>query len=83
MSQYFDLGDETLWNPSNGASRLFRSQVAVFEAELSGGSALLFLLVSAVAAVFVVRRWLADRMPGRTPQDGQWHDGDAVEPCGA
>lgn len=34
MSQYFDMGDETLWNPSNGASRLFRRQVAVFEAEL-------------------------------------------------
>ncbi|MFF4911001.1 DUF6086 family protein [Streptomyces sp. NPDC001260] len=34
MSQYFDVGDETLWNPSNGASRLFLRQVAVFEAEL-------------------------------------------------
>ncbi|MEU9865216.1 DUF6086 family protein [Streptomyces sp. NPDC047971] len=34
MSQYFDLGDETLWNPSNGASRLFQRQVDVFEAEL-------------------------------------------------
>ncbi|MFE2129903.1 DUF6086 family protein [Streptomyces amritsarensis] len=34
MSQYFDLGDETLWNPSNGASRLFRRHVPVFEAEL-------------------------------------------------
>ncbi|MFD8025759.1 DUF6086 family protein [Streptomyces lavendulae] len=34
MSQYFDLGDETLWNPSNGASRMFMRQVAVFEAEL-------------------------------------------------
>ncbi|MFF2849910.1 DUF6086 family protein [Streptomyces sp. NPDC058001] len=34
MSQYYDLGEETLWNPSNGASRLFRRQVAVHEAEL-------------------------------------------------
>ncbi|MGA5497879.1 DUF6086 family protein [Streptomyces cinereoruber] len=34
MSQYFDLGDETLWNPSNGASLIFQRQVAVFEAEL-------------------------------------------------
>ncbi|MEU6062589.1 DUF6086 family protein [Streptomyces sp. NPDC047097] len=34
MSQYFDLGDETLWNPSNGASRMFQRQVALFEAEL-------------------------------------------------
>ncbi|MEV0177166.1 DUF6086 family protein [Streptomyces sp. NPDC050803] len=34
MSQYFELGDETLWNPSNGAARLFLRQVAVFEAEL-------------------------------------------------
>ncbi|MEU6841622.1 DUF6086 family protein [Streptomyces sp. NPDC046716] len=34
MSQYFDFGDETLWNPSNGASRLFQRQVALFEAEL-------------------------------------------------
>ncbi|MFB6565283.1 DUF6086 family protein [Streptomyces sp. NPDC056400] len=38
MSQYFDMGDETLWNPSNGASRMFRRQVAVFEAELGLGS---------------------------------------------
>ncbi|MFF1411409.1 DUF6086 family protein [Streptomyces sp. NPDC058289] len=34
MSQYYDLGDETLWNPSNGAARLFHRQVALFEAEL-------------------------------------------------
>jgi hypothetical protein len=34
MSQYFDIGDETLWNPSNGASRMFQRQVAVFESEL-------------------------------------------------
>ncbi|MGW4443511.1 DUF6086 family protein [Streptomyces sp. NPDC004682] len=34
MSQDFLLGDETLWNPSNGAARLFRRQVEVFEAEL-------------------------------------------------
>ncbi|WP_246886540.1 DUF6086 family protein [Streptomyces sp. GESEQ-4] len=34
MSKYFDMGDETLWNPSNGAGRLFLRQVEVFEAEL-------------------------------------------------
>ncbi|MFJ1756988.1 DUF6086 family protein [Kitasatospora sp. NPDC088134] len=34
MSQYYELGGETLWNPSNGASRLFLRQVAVFEEEL-------------------------------------------------
>ncbi|MFF8638914.1 DUF6086 family protein [Streptomyces pilosus] len=34
MSQYFDIGDETLWNPSNATSRMFQRQVAVFEAEL-------------------------------------------------
>ncbi|ROP46278.1 hypothetical protein EDD94_5933 [Streptomyces sp. PanSC9] len=34
MSQYFDIGDETLWNPSDGAAQLFLRQVAVFEAEL-------------------------------------------------
>ncbi|RPK87230.1 MULTISPECIES: DUF6086 family protein [Streptomyces] len=34
MSQYFDVGEETLWNPSNGVSRMFRRHVAVFEAEL-------------------------------------------------
>ncbi|WP_432170359.1 DUF6086 family protein [Streptomyces sp. 1222.5] len=34
MSQYFDIGDETLWNPSDGAARLFLRQVVVFEAEL-------------------------------------------------
>ncbi|WP_240805952.1 DUF6086 family protein [Streptomyces sp. BPSDS2] len=35
MSQYFDMGDETLWNPSNGASRMFQRQAAIFEAELA------------------------------------------------
>lgn len=34
MSQYYGMGDETLWNPSNGASRLFMSQVTVYQAEL-------------------------------------------------
>ncbi|WP_157977390.1 DUF6086 family protein [Streptomyces triticisoli] len=34
MSMYFDIGDETLWNPSNGVGRLFLRQVEVFEVEL-------------------------------------------------
>lgn len=34
MSQFYDVGVETVWNPSNGAARLFHRQVAVFEAEL-------------------------------------------------
>ncbi|MGW2399483.1 DUF6086 family protein [Kitasatospora sp. NPDC001664] len=34
MSQYYMVGDETLWNPSNGASGLFRQQVDVFQEEL-------------------------------------------------
>ncbi|KJS61454.1 DUF6086 family protein [Streptomyces rubellomurinus] len=34
MSQYYELGEETLWNPANGASRLFLQQLAVFEAEI-------------------------------------------------
>ncbi len=34
MSQYYDVGDETLWNPSNGSSRLFLEQLAIFEAEI-------------------------------------------------
>lgn len=34
MSMYFNSGDETLWNPSNGAGRLFLRQIEVFEAEL-------------------------------------------------
>jgi hypothetical protein len=34
MSMNFDIGDETLWNPSNGAGRLFLRQIEVFEAEL-------------------------------------------------
>jgi hypothetical protein len=33
VSQYFVVGDETLWNPANGVSRMFRRQVEVFEAE--------------------------------------------------
>ncbi|WP_033355540.1 DUF6086 family protein [Kitasatospora aureofaciens] len=31
MSQYFSLGDVTLWNPSNGVSALFLRQTAGFE----------------------------------------------------
>ncbi|MFI9828016.1 DUF6086 family protein [Streptomyces sp. NPDC051913] len=37
MSQYFDLGDEsaeTLWNPSDGAARLFLRHVRLYEEEL-------------------------------------------------
>lgn len=34
MSQYFDIGDETLWNPSNGAARLFLRHVRLYEEEL-------------------------------------------------
>ncbi|MFW5418135.1 hypothetical protein J0910_16105 [Nocardiopsis sp. CNT-189] len=34
MSHYYELGEETLWNPSNGVSRLFLAQAAAFEAEL-------------------------------------------------
>ncbi|WP_037605976.1 DUF6086 family protein [Streptacidiphilus rugosus] len=34
MSQYFELGGQTLWNPSNGVARMFLRQVAVFETEL-------------------------------------------------
>ncbi|GLW47157.1 hypothetical protein Stsp02_28190 [Streptomyces sp. NBRC 14336] len=34
MSMYFDMGDETLWNPSSGAGRLFVGQVEVVETEL-------------------------------------------------
>ncbi|MEU8625557.1 DUF6086 family protein [Streptomyces sp. NPDC048669] len=34
MSQYYDMGDQTLWNPSNEVSRLFMSQVSVYQAEL-------------------------------------------------
>ncbi|MGH4035201.1 DUF6086 family protein [Actinomycetota bacterium Odt1-20B] len=34
VSQYFGVGDDTLWNPSNTVARLFLRQVAVFEAEL-------------------------------------------------
>ncbi|MFF7006376.1 DUF6086 family protein [Streptomyces fimicarius] len=35
MCQYLDMGDETLWNPSNGASRMFQRQVTIFEVELA------------------------------------------------
>ncbi|WP_405854572.1 DUF6086 family protein [Streptomyces sp. NBC_01515] len=35
MSMYFDIGDETLWNPSNGSGRLFLRQLEVFEAALN------------------------------------------------
>ncbi|MFI5681847.1 DUF6086 family protein [Streptomyces cellulosae] len=34
MSQFFDVGDETLWNPSNGAARLFLRYVRLYEEEL-------------------------------------------------
>ncbi|MFF7192388.1 DUF6086 family protein [Streptomyces sp. NPDC008079] len=31
MSQYYEVGDRVLWNPSTGVSRLFHGQVPVFE----------------------------------------------------
>lgn len=34
MSQYYKLGDRTLWNPSNGASRLFMSHVTVYQTQV-------------------------------------------------
>jgi hypothetical protein len=34
VSQYYQLGEMTLWNPSMGASKLFLRQVRLFEAEL-------------------------------------------------
>lgn len=34
VRRYLELGDTTLWNPSNEAARLFQRQVAVFELEL-------------------------------------------------
>ncbi|MGY5005502.1 DUF6086 family protein [Streptomyces griseus] len=35
MCQSFNMGDETLWNPPNGASRMFQRQVAISEVELA------------------------------------------------
>lgn len=34
MSQYYEMDGTTLWNPSNGASRLFLNQAGFFEEEL-------------------------------------------------
>jgi hypothetical protein len=34
VSQYYEMGGITLWNPSNGASSLFLRQVALFEEEV-------------------------------------------------
>lgn len=34
MSQYFEVDGMALWNPSNGASKLFLRYVALFEEEL-------------------------------------------------
>ncbi|WP_329540083.1 DUF6086 family protein [Streptomyces sp. NBC_01358] len=34
MSMYFDIGETTLWNPSNGAGRLFLRHAGALEAEL-------------------------------------------------
>ncbi|MFD9818953.1 DUF6086 family protein [Streptomyces violascens] len=34
MSQYYEMEDQTLWNPSNGASQLFMRQMDVYRAEL-------------------------------------------------
>ncbi|MFF6771952.1 DUF6086 family protein [Streptomyces sp. NPDC012637] len=34
MSPYYKMGDQALWNPSNGASRLFMSQVTVYQVEV-------------------------------------------------
>ncbi|MFE2769485.1 DUF6086 family protein [Streptomyces albidoflavus] len=40
MSQYYEVGDETLWNPSIGASRLFLAHVRLHEDELGMASGL-------------------------------------------
>jgi hypothetical protein len=42
---------------------------------VSGGTALLFLMVSVVAAVFLARQRRAEPVPGRTPRDGRSHGG--------
>jgi Family of unknown function (DUF6086) len=34
VSQYYELGEVALWNPSNGVSRLFLRQAALFEEEV-------------------------------------------------
>ncbi|MFD3970473.1 DUF6086 family protein [Streptomyces cyaneofuscatus] len=34
MSQFYDLGDRTLWNPSHGVSLLFTAQIAAHETEV-------------------------------------------------
>ncbi|MCQ8774797.1 DUF6086 family protein [Streptomyces telluris] len=34
MSQYYDMGDRSLWNAATGVSRLFMGQVSVYEAEV-------------------------------------------------
>ncbi|MFE5474144.1 DUF6086 family protein [Nocardia sp. NPDC056541] len=34
MSQYYEMDGTTLWNPSNGVSRLFLNHVGFFEEEL-------------------------------------------------
>ncbi|MGJ5897878.1 hypothetical protein DF268_28170 [Streptomyces sp. V2] len=34
MSQYFEIDGESLWNPSNGASRLFLAHVRLYESKL-------------------------------------------------
>jgi hypothetical protein len=38
MSQYFDIGGETVWNPSNGAAQLFLRYVRLYEEELGVSS---------------------------------------------
>jgi len=38
VSQYYELGEVTLWNPSNGASRLFLRQAELFEEEVGQSS---------------------------------------------
>ncbi|MGZ5415491.1 MAG: DUF6086 family protein [Aeromicrobium sp.] len=40
MSQQYICDNEVLWNPSNGASRVFLGQVRLFEDELSTASGL-------------------------------------------
>ncbi|MFV2121830.1 DUF3592 domain-containing protein [Streptomyces sp. Act-28] len=49
---------------------------AIVGAVMSGGSALLFLTMSVVAAVSVVRQRRADPVLGRPPRDGRRRGGD-------
>ncbi|MEU1458820.1 DUF6086 family protein [Streptomyces avermitilis] len=77
MSMYFDVGDKTRWNPSNGAGRLFLRQVESSRRSSSRPRE------SAGASIGATRTRLRSIRPRRRSSHAAWSPGTAGRgtPC--